>query len=196
MFVAGHLRVKRQNHIHRDIQTKWQLHSAIWQPARLPLTRPLLLSRRDQTTDFHAVQTMGRSHQLRDLQCNFLQHLSPFCRISKTVFLTAPHQIPYSGWMQVITDDIFNSGLSYFWTGNITYAEVVAKRIRDWWVNPETRMTPHLQYADWVKGHEDPYYPDGTLKEGARIEQGGIIGVFRNFSTRMRCCWVINSIVI
>ncbi|KAJ3050420.1 hypothetical protein HK097_008616 [Rhizophlyctis rosea] len=87
--------------------------------------------------------------------------------------------IPYSGWMQVITDDIFNSGLSYFWTGNITYAETVAKRIRDWWVNPETQMTPHLQYADWVKGYEDPYYPDGTLKAGANIEHGGIIDMSR-----------------
>ncbi|KAJ3034400.1 hypothetical protein HDV00_005056 [Rhizophlyctis rosea] len=87
--------------------------------------------------------------------------------------------IPYSGWMALITDDIFSSGLSYFWTGNVSYAEAVAKRIRDMWVNPETQMTPHLRYADWVKGYPDPYYPDGSLKPDADIEHGGIIDMSR-----------------
>ncbi|KAJ3036470.1 Ubiquitin-conjugating enzyme E2 2 [Rhizophlyctis rosea] len=59
--------------------------------------------------------------------------------------------------MALIKDDIFSSGLSNFWTGNVSYAEAVTKCIRDMWVNPETQMNTAFE-AD------------------ADIEYGGIIG--------------------
>ena len=77
-----------------------------------------------------------------------------------------------------MTDDVFHAGLAYFWTGNAKFAEMGVRRVRDWFVNNETAVTPHLMYADWVKGAPDPYLPDGSVIPGMNVETGGIIGKY------------------
>ncbi|KAJ3035464.1 hypothetical protein HK097_004201, partial [Rhizophlyctis rosea] len=89
--------------------------------------------------------------------------------------------IPYKAWLQTVTDDVFHAGLAYFWTGNVTFAEMGVRRVRDWWVRNETAVTPHLMYADWVKGVRDPYYPDGSVIPGMNVETGGIIDMSKMY---------------
>ncbi|KAJ3082306.1 hypothetical protein HK102_001801 [Quaeritorhiza haematococci] len=62
------------------------------------------------------------------------------------------YRLPDSTWLQVVFNDVFNLGLAYFLSGKEVYAETATKRIRDWFLNPETRMNPNLNFCNWVKG--------------------------------------------
>ncbi len=50
-----------------------------------------------------------------------------------------------------------NLGLAYFFTGDEKYAEKSVDFIRAWFVNPETRMNPHLLYAATHPGHNNGF---------------------------------------
>jgi hypothetical protein len=43
-------------------------------------------------------------------------------------------------------------GLAYFYTGSEDYAEHATRMIRVWFLNPETRMNPNVNYGQIVKG--------------------------------------------
>lgn len=45
--------------------------------------------------------------------------------------------------------------LAYFLTGEETYAESAARQLRVWFLDPATRMNPHLKYAQMVKGKNE-----------------------------------------
>lgn len=60
--------------------------------------------------------------------------------------------IPDVAYLDVMFHDVQHCSLAYFFSGNETYAEVAVRRLRDWFLVPETRMNPSLQYANWVKG--------------------------------------------
>jgi len=42
--------------------------------------------------------------------------------------------------------------LAYFYTGQERYAEAAARQLRTWFLDPATRMNPHLRYAQLVRG--------------------------------------------
>ncbi|KAI8144592.1 alginate lyase domain-containing protein, partial [Fennellomyces sp. T-0311] len=44
--------------------------------------------------------------------------------------------------------------LGYHYFDNETYAERAVARLHDWFINPKTRMNPHLQYASLVRGYQ------------------------------------------
>ncbi|TWU46113.1 poly(beta-D-mannuronate) lyase [Rubripirellula tenax] len=44
-------------------------------------------------------------------------------------------------------------GLAYFLTGKQAYAEKAAELLRVWFLDPETRMNPNMDYAQWRPGH-------------------------------------------
>ena len=46
-------------------------------------------------------------------------------------------------------------GLAYFFTGHEPYAEKAAAFARTWFLDPATRMNPHLNYAQAVRGKND-----------------------------------------
>jgi hypothetical protein len=46
-------------------------------------------------------------------------------------------------------------GLAYYFTGHKPYAEKAAQLVRHWFLNPATRMNPHLQYAQAIPGVSD-----------------------------------------
>lgn len=60
--------------------------------------------------------------------------------------------IPDPAYVSVMFNDIQVCSLAYFFTRNESYAQVAAKRIRDWFLDPNTYMNPNLQFANWVKG--------------------------------------------
>lgn len=68
--------------------------------------------------------------------------------------------------------------LAYYFSGNPRYATRVASLVRTWFVTPESRMNPNMNYAQTVIGREKGR-PDGVL-ETARIqrviEAVGLIG--------------------
>ena len=46
-------------------------------------------------------------------------------------------------------------GLAYYFTGHKPYAEKAAQLVRHWFLDPATRMNPHLQYAQAIPGVTD-----------------------------------------
>ncbi len=46
-------------------------------------------------------------------------------------------------------------GFAYYFTGNEAYAKNAVERCRVWFVDPETRMTPRVQYGQFIPGVED-----------------------------------------
>jgi hypothetical protein len=52
--------------------------------------------------------------------------------------------------------DLFRSveelGLAYYFLENETYVDVAVNKMTTWFIDPATRMTPHLNYAQVVKG--------------------------------------------
>lgn len=46
-------------------------------------------------------------------------------------------------------------GLAYYFTGHMRYAEQVVRLIRVWFLEPATRMNPHVRYAQYIPGRND-----------------------------------------
>jgi len=51
-----------------------------------------------------------------------------------------------------LTDAVEDLGRGYRLTGEEKYAEKAASLLHTWFLDPETRMNPNLEYAEWVKG--------------------------------------------
>lgn len=54
-------------------------------------------------------------------------------------------------------------GVAWYFTGEARYAEDAARRLRVWFVQPETRMNPNFKYAQMRRGH-------GVTNFGGMIE--------------------------
>jgi hypothetical protein len=54
--------------------------------------------------------------------------------------------------IKVMGDNVETLALAYYFTGNETYAEGAAKVARTWFLDPATRMNPHLKYAQAIMG--------------------------------------------
>ena len=57
--------------------------------------------------------------------------------------------------IKIMGDNVETLALAYFFTGNEAYAEGAAKVARTWFLDPATRMTPHLKYAQAIMGVND-----------------------------------------
>jgi hypothetical protein len=55
-------------------------------------------------------------------------------------------------------DAVNKLALAYYFTGNVTYAQKASDQLRAWFVSPDTRMNPNLNYAQIIKGKAS----DGT----------------------------------
>lgn len=54
--------------------------------------------------------------------------------------------------IKIMGDNVETLALAYFFTGNEVYAEGAAKVARTWFLDPTTRMNPHLKYAQAIMG--------------------------------------------
>lgn len=52
-------------------------------------------------------------------------------------------------------NDISTLGIAYYFSGNEKYAAKAAELIRVWFLNPETRMNPNMNYAQMIPGHNE-----------------------------------------
>jgi hypothetical protein len=57
--------------------------------------------------------------------------------------------------IKIMGDNVETLALAYFFTGNEAYAEGAAKVARTWFLDPATRMNPHLKYAQAIMGVND-----------------------------------------
>ena len=57
--------------------------------------------------------------------------------------------------IKVMGDNVETLALAYYFTGNETYAQGAAKVARVWFLDPATRMNPHLKYAQAIMGVND-----------------------------------------
>ena len=47
---------------------------------------------------------------------------------------------------------VVDLSMAYFFSGERKYAEKAAEQLRVWFLNPDTKMNPHLTYAQFVRG--------------------------------------------
>ena len=57
--------------------------------------------------------------------------------------------------IKLMGDNVETLALAYYFTGNETYAAGAAKVARAWFLDPATRMNPHLKYAQAIMGVND-----------------------------------------
>lgn len=55
----------------------------------------------------------------------------------------------------VMDERVLRLGLAYYLTGNEAYATNAIEQIRIWFINPATRMNPHMKYSQGVPGIMD-----------------------------------------
>lgn len=85
--------------------------------------------------------------------------------------------IPDPAYVTVMFNDIQVCSLAYFFTGNETYSKVATKRIRDWFLDPNTFMNPNLQFANWVKGTPLQIGTGNASGISVSSQSGGILGM-------------------
>jgi len=68
------------------------------------------------------------------------------------LYSTASRQYDYTA-LQLTFDNTTLLALAWFFTGEARYADHAAKCVRTWFLDPLTKMTPHLTYAQVVLGH-------------------------------------------
>jgi hypothetical protein len=54
--------------------------------------------------------------------------------------------------MPKMCEHVYNLGLAYYFSGDTGYAEHAARLMRTWFIDTATRMNPHLNYGQAVKG--------------------------------------------
>lgn len=54
-----------------------------------------------------------------------------------------------------MSNDVSTLTLAWYFTREKDYAEKAVAQVRNWFLNPETRMNPHLQYAQAIPGITD-----------------------------------------
>jgi hypothetical protein len=57
-----------------------------------------------------------------------------------------------TGAFQAMTDSIFYNALAWSFNKESTYATNIANAINTWFINPDTLMTPHLNYSQLLRG--------------------------------------------
>ncbi len=57
--------------------------------------------------------------------------------------------------IKIMGDNVETLALAYYFTDNETYAQGAAKVARVWFLDPATRMNPHLKYAQAIMGVND-----------------------------------------
>ncbi|MEO1395471.1 MAG: alginate lyase family protein [Cyanobacteria bacterium J06634_5] len=68
------------------------------------------------------------------------------------LYSTASRQYDYTA-LQLTFDNTTLLALAWYFTGEARYAAHAAKCVRTWFLDPLTKMTPHLTYAQVVLGH-------------------------------------------
>jgi hypothetical protein len=54
--------------------------------------------------------------------------------------------------MQAMCDGVHRLSLAYYFTGNAQYAQKSADAVRTWFLDPQTRMNPHLKFGQAIMG--------------------------------------------
>ena len=67
-----------------------------------------------------------------------------------------------TGDFQAMSDAVFYNALAWVLTGSTNYSANVAHFIDTWFINPDTAMTPNLQYGQLQRG------PNGQDRDAYR----------------------------
>ncbi len=54
-----------------------------------------------------------------------------------------------------MSTSVFNLSLAYYYSGEERYARKAVEQLRIWFINNDTRMNPHLNYAQFIPGVND-----------------------------------------
>ena len=90
------------------------------------------------------------------------------------------------GPFEQMSKNVNTLALAYYLTGDEQYATRAAEQLRIWFFDDATRMTPHLEYSQIVRGRESEVKPSGVL-EGDRlrrvIDADGLLAGSKHWST-------------
>lgn len=56
--------------------------------------------------------------------------------------------------MRKLFRDCYFMGQAFFWTGEERYAEKIIYRVKEWFLDEETRMNPNVKYGSLIFGHD------------------------------------------
>lgn len=66
---------------------------------------------------------------------------------------TNPENLQYdTSRLKAMSDSVRTLALAYYLTGESSYADHAASQIRRWFLDKDSRMNPHLKYAQLIKG--------------------------------------------
>ena len=122
------------------------------------------------SNDVHDYYSLARYFWPNASVPNGLPYIRSDGNINPEIYL-----IPDPAYLDVMFEDVQDCSLAYFFTGNETFALVATRRIRDWFLNPETKMNPSLQYANWVRGTPMAFNTSG-LNISISSNSGGLLG--------------------
>ena len=92
--------------------------------------------------------TVGNTTELTNQQ---IYTMCPYVR-RDGLFNPDARMVNDTGAFQAMSDSVFYNALAWSFNKESVYANNIANAINTWFINPETNMTPHLNYAQLLRG--------------------------------------------
>ncbi len=98
------------------------------------------------------------------------------------------HTIPDKDNLNAMSSNVYTLALAYYFKSDERYAEQAVRMMRVWFLNPDTRMNPNLNYGQAVRGVTDGR-AEGVLETrafGKVVDAIGLLADYKGFTSADR----------